>query len=272
MAGTFPWLSQIAPRFEKYRFKKLKFCFETEAPTSLGGSLILTVDYDASDPAPASKVQAMAYKNAVRSAPWEECCHFSAMEDLSQQKQYFVRSGGLPPNSDVKLYDVGNLFVCSQNVVTGGATLGELYVDYVVELLTPQLQFPSNEDIDSGRIISNAGTTAPVPLGSNPTITFSQTSPLFTYNTITGDLTFLKAGSFAFIGTFVGTVISNYNLTGSLGGAATAASSFIFNGAATDASLTILGIPVQIGDTLNVALTATTITNGSLYVTDAVPL
>lgn len=270
MSGTFPWLSQIAPRFEKYRFNSLKFQFETEAPTSLGGSLILTLDYDASDQAPQSKVQAMAYKNAVRSAPWEECTHTSAKEDLSQQKQYFVRSGANPASTDVKLYDVGNLFVCSQNVVTGGATLGELYVDYDIELLTPQLQLPSQDDVDSVAIQSAGGTTAAIPLGTSPTFVNSQVSPLVSYNTVNGDITFLKAGKFVFAFHATGTVISSYNLTGTVGNAVTGSLvSSIDTGTGFDVTMfNQIAVPVQIGDTINYALLATTVTDGFLLITD----
>jgi len=35
------------------------------------------------------------------------------------------------------MYDLGNLFIISQNVSTASALLGELYVEYEVELMTP---------------------------------------------------------------------------------------------------------------------------------------
>jgi len=38
--ATFPWLSNVAKNFESYRFKKLRFHYETEAPSSLGGCLV----------------------------------------------------------------------------------------------------------------------------------------------------------------------------------------------------------------------------------------
>lgn len=136
-SSTFQWLSKVASNFESYKFNKLKFDYETEAPTSLGGTLMLTLDYDATDPPPVSKQQAMAYRGSVRSAPWTPCCHTSILEDLSKNKSYFVRPGSQPANTDIKLYDVGNLFVISKGVTTADAALGELYVDYDVMLMTP---------------------------------------------------------------------------------------------------------------------------------------
>lgn len=134
---VFPWLSKLAHNFESYRFRKLRFIYETEAPSSLGGSLILAVDYDASDSPPINKQQALAYRESVRSAPWTECCHTSLVEDLSKLKSHYVRAGVQPTNTDIKTYDVGNLFVITQGVTTSGAVCGELYVEYDVELLTP---------------------------------------------------------------------------------------------------------------------------------------
>jgi hypothetical protein len=154
--STFPWLSQLAQRFESYRFDSLKFCFETESPSTTPGSLILGVDYDASDPAPVSKQQLMAYRSSVRSAPWEYCCHTSLSEDLHKQKSYFVRPAGVPVSADVKLYDVGNLQVASQGA-TSAATLGELYVEYDVLLMTPSFDALSD---NSGSMTSAATTVA----------------------------------------------------------------------------------------------------------------
>jgi hypothetical protein len=136
-ASTFPWLSKIAQNFESYVFKKLRFCYETEAPSSLGGTLVLAVDYDASDPLPLTKQQMLAYRGSVRSAPWTECSHISVPEDLHKLKTYFVRAGVQPNNTDIKFYDVGQLFVATQGVTTGSAVCGELYVEYDIELKTP---------------------------------------------------------------------------------------------------------------------------------------
>lgn len=263
LIGTFPWLSQIAPRFEKYRFDLLKFDFETEAATSLGGSVILTVDYDASDSAPTSKVQAMAYKNAVRSAPWEESCHVSAKEDLSQQKAYFVRSAAAPAATDIKLYDVGNLFACSQNIGTGGATLGELYVEYDILLMTPQLQSEGESGTDSFKASSVGGETAAIPWGLNPTLQGSLQPDLLSYDNATSTFTFNRAGFFGVTIRFGGTVITAVNVAGTL-----ATSGFtVVNSTSTSALFaSSSGRQAVIGDTLIITASATTITGATLVV------
>jgi hypothetical protein len=155
-AGTFPWLSKIAANFESYKFNKLKFCYETEAPSSLGGTQVLAVDYDASDAAPLTKQQALAYRGSVRSPPWQNCCHTSIKEDLSKEKTYYVRPGAQPANTDIKTYDVGVLYAINQGVTTGGAVTGELYVEYDVTLMTPLYEPAAT----SGLMTAAAGTVA----------------------------------------------------------------------------------------------------------------
>jgi hypothetical protein len=135
--ATFQWLSRLAANYESYKFESLSFCYETEAPTTLGGTLLLAVDYDASDAPPGSKQQAMAYRSSVRSPPWSPVKFQATREDLAKFKTNFVRTAAQPSGTDIRTFDIGNLFVISQGVSTASATLGELYVEYAVRLMTP---------------------------------------------------------------------------------------------------------------------------------------
>lgn len=166
--GTFQWLSRIAANYESYAFESLSFCYETEASTTLGGTLMLAIDYDAADPAPTSKQQAMAYRSSTRTAPWAGCRHRSLREDLAKNKSNFVRIGAQPPNTDIKTYDIGNLFVISQGVSTSGATLGELYVEYTVKLMTPVFESQSDLVPVGGSFTSGGAPDAANPMGNIP--------------------------------------------------------------------------------------------------------
>jgi len=129
-----------SPAFRELSFfSKLNFVYETEQSSSLAGTLLLSVDYDASDAPPTSKQQAMAAKGSVRSPLWSSCTHRSVVADMRKQKSYFVRSGLLPANSDVKEYDTGNLSAITQGS-TATTVVGELYVEYTVQLMTPQYE------------------------------------------------------------------------------------------------------------------------------------
>ncbi len=52
LSGAFPWLSSMAPLFEKYTFEMLRFVFTPFANTSQTGSILMSFDFDPSDPAP----------------------------------------------------------------------------------------------------------------------------------------------------------------------------------------------------------------------------
>jgi len=135
--GMFPWLSVIAANFETYLFNSLNFEYSPFCPSSTKGSVVLAIDYDAADPVPTSKGQTLQYHNAVRSVVWQECCCRSDKGDNRKFGiQRFIRPGALPPNTDIKTYDLGNFLT-----VTGDGTdtdpCGDLFVTYDVELITP---------------------------------------------------------------------------------------------------------------------------------------
>jgi len=157
-----PWLSAIAQRYESYRYESLRYLFETEQATSSTGTVMLVVDYDASDSAPTSKTQALSYRDSVRSPPWAPCKFTASKEDLNKQKSYFVRGGTQPANTDIKLYDVGNLYVCTIGQANTN-TIGELYVEYVVRLMTPQM---GDAGLGEALFAQWSGTTNSAPFGT----------------------------------------------------------------------------------------------------------
>lgn len=138
LSGTFPWLSAIAQRYESYLFEYLHFEYETQAATSTTGTVITSLDYDASDAAPTTKSQALAYRASVRSPAWAGHKHTSLPEDIHKRKSYYVRAGALAANQDVKLYDCADANFSTQGQASAAA-VGELYVEYRVRLMTPQI-------------------------------------------------------------------------------------------------------------------------------------
>jgi len=132
VATTFPWLSNIAANFEKYRFRKLKFCYYSSVATTTAGSVMLAIDLDTLDAPPASKQQMLQMQRVVRANVWEECCSFipEAVPEL------YIRTGAVPVGADAKTYDAGQLIIGT--VGTTAATIGEAWFEYDVELHTPQ--------------------------------------------------------------------------------------------------------------------------------------
>jgi hypothetical protein len=162
-SDCFPWLSGQATGFELYRFRSLKFEYQSLSATSLPGVLLMAVDYDAADEAPPTKVDMMSYEGATRCNVWDHTvmpCSRSTMDDFVKGR--FIL-GQLPPEgTDIKTYNLGNLFVATDGVAAS-TKIGELYVDYDVDLLVPQL----NRSLGDGNlIIASANTAANLFAGS----------------------------------------------------------------------------------------------------------
>lgn len=170
LVSTFPWLNQIAQNYESYQFNKLSFEYETYSSTATAGTVILAVDYDAADSAPANKVEALSFHNAVRSAAWQESCFKCDIQDLKKfGSQRYLRAGSLASNLDIKTYDIGNLILAVQGM-SGASAIGELYVSYDVDLMTPQLNAAAGVNY-SAKLVGSGSVAKGTPLGTSPTIT-----------------------------------------------------------------------------------------------------
>lgn len=161
VSGTFPWLSQIAPNYESYLFEKLEFEYQNAVGSTAVGTVMLAVDYDASDPPPVDKIQLASYQDFVREAPWVPFIQKNRPQNLRKRSSFFVRAGALSANQDIKLYDTGNLTVATQGMA-GTAAVGELYTKYRVKLMTPQLQNPAIGTSKSSRVTAAGALVAPV--------------------------------------------------------------------------------------------------------------
>lgn len=130
-SGAFPWLSKIARNYESYLFEKLTFYYESSCSTSSTGYVALCVDYDATDEYPTSKLEVMANRASVRTSPWAHCVLQCDRKDIQKRKTYYT--------------DFSNNVDCSTgnfHYVTGGQatsdTVGEVYAEYTIRLMTPQ--------------------------------------------------------------------------------------------------------------------------------------
>ncbi len=251
--ATFPWLRQIAPNWESYCFKRLKFVFETQSATSKTGTGILTVDYDSNDAAPTDKTQAMAYRGAVRGAPWQDFAFVAESEDLSKRSSYFVRSGNLAGNQDINLYDVGQLNVCTQGQADG-SLIGELYVEYDIHLMTPQLGNPAAGNSLWG-LYNGVSNAAPFSIvGGNIPISSSASG-----GTTTSVTTFIfnQPWEGLFVANLTGTGIT---AVASSGTATSAEQKEVIDGTAANA-LALYAIRAEIGQTFIITINNTTLTS-----------
>jgi len=159
---TFPWLAQIAANYESYLFRRLKFEFLTSSPTSAGGKMMIMLDYDALDADPSNKLEVMAQRNACSCSSWESMTHTSLYEDLTKRKTYFVRvSPFTVTGTSSRQSDCAFLYLATQGQADT-SFIGELYVEYEILLMTPNL-----EDLGVG------GSYSLVRTGTSPVTAFT---------------------------------------------------------------------------------------------------
>lgn len=242
LQALFNWLASIAGNFEKYRFRRLRFCYETESATSQAGSVVLAIDYDAVDAAPASKQAALSYKSSVRSAPWQECCLDCDLSVDAQRDLLYTRSGAVPSGSDQKLYDLGQLFVGVQN--SAGAT-GELWVEYTIELHTPQQSVSSTNPISS-KSTGTTSLTATALVGADAA--FATGSNAGWALTSASTMTCTIAGDYLFVNRLAGTTIVNGSST--MGGTATTTVLGRVVDAAAAIAISMNAVRAQVGQTI----------------------
>jgi len=137
---SFPWLSRLAINFEKYRFHKLVFSFQTESPSTYSGTVMLAASYDVHDSIPVSKQEILGQSSSSRSPPWAPNSFAMDLVRMGNQLR-LIRSGLVPVGADSTLYDAGSFQFASQGVADGGTgittSIGELWVEYDVELAIP---------------------------------------------------------------------------------------------------------------------------------------
>jgi hypothetical protein len=155
---------------------------------------------DATDAAPASKQEMLENEWKASAAPWQTfrlAVPLSTLKGLGPRK--YIRSGTLASNLDLKTYDVGQLVVATLGMADT-SNVGELYVDYEVELFTPVLSASLLARISSRSITSSSALDTSV-FGTTPTLNTSGLDVSATVNTIT----FNRVGNYLVESTIVGT-------------------------------------------------------------------
>lgn len=208
MAATFPWLSTIATRYDKFRIHSLRVLYETETTTSSTGSFMMAIDYNATDDAPTSKVSLMAYKGAVKTVPWlSAVCTF---DPKSQDTDGFVRSGFTTTTaSDLRVSDPGVLYLATANTAFSG-TIGDLYIEYDITLKDPS-EIPL-----MGYMFAAGGTiAASTPFGTYGSQTGAKGATPATWST--NILTFQVPGTYMLAGSGNGSLTTTTGITGNTG-------------------------------------------------------
>jgi len=168
-SATFPWLSTIALNYQRYAFKRLRFRFVTRCPTSTDGTMYLAFLTDPVEPLPDDKVTMMNIAGAVSGVNWTSI-------DFEVTKNILDAVGGTRMMRDpagtydaesLPAFDVGRLLYASVRAV---ATVGEIYVDYVCDLIDPATNVPAGTNwqyirvSDATAVTPNSSPDATIPM------------------------------------------------------------------------------------------------------------
>ena len=144
LAEMFPWLSTIANTHQRYQMRRLKFEYVPVCGTTTRGRIILAFSIDPTESPPTTMSQITQYPNYEANSVWTPMTLVANLSD--RQDELYTRAGAVS-NTDIKTYDLGKLFVGISDT-TDTSTVGQLFVEYEVELLTPKPSAcPSSNDI-----------------------------------------------------------------------------------------------------------------------------
>lgn len=133
----FPWLSGVANNFETYRFRRLKFVYYPRCAATQAGQIVMILDPKSSDTNPRTLQIASTYHvraNGNMWAPLELVVPQQILDTGGPRK--FIRSTTLQVDA-AALYDVGRFFFITDGANPFDAIVGEIGVEYEVELWTP---------------------------------------------------------------------------------------------------------------------------------------
>jgi len=143
-SATFPWGNNIAKLYERYEFQFLEFYYRREvsefSTSGQSGKVILSCDYDASDPSPTSKQVVLDTEPHSDGMPcMEQIVLRLDCKQLRGLDSKFVRPGPQPAGTDIKTYDGGNFYISTQGTPDTNI-IGELHVRYRVKCFVPVLE------------------------------------------------------------------------------------------------------------------------------------
>lgn len=146
LSATFPWLSQVASRFQEYEVKGMVFHYVPTSGTFNGttaalGSVMIQTTYRATDTPPASKTDMLNEYCASEVVPFETMAHPIECDPKENPfAVHYIRTNAITSGEPL-MYDIATTFVATQGMSTTDI-VGDLWVTYEVELKKPLISSP----------------------------------------------------------------------------------------------------------------------------------
>lgn len=172
MSDSFPFLSQIAQYFDEYEFHQLIFEVKSmvhDGSESAMGNVIVATQYNPTSGPFSNKIQMENYEYANSHKIADSSHHGVECDPLKKggSATEYVRTGAIPPNTDIKSYDLGIFNLCTSGV-PAGYNIGELWVDYTVKLSKARIGFQGEYNMSQAPISNWGLVNQSVPTGNTP--------------------------------------------------------------------------------------------------------
>jgi len=144
LAAFAPWLSRMADQYTRYRFLKLEYTFVPRVAATTAGTVAFSSTTNPSTPAPGNLSDAMQYDFASDGSVREKLGWPSLRAKTGRAFRNAIGGTRLIRtkfygNDILPLYDPGFVLFITEGVPTG-QVLGDVWVDYSVELIEPRIQ------------------------------------------------------------------------------------------------------------------------------------
>jgi len=133
----FPWLANISQNFETYEMLGCIFRFESNSGDAIAstnsalGTVMGSVFYDTSMPAPTNKASLLQYEGTVDAKSSENfLVGLECAPNTNVLSRLYV--GTPAAGADPHMYNMGNLVIASQGLQATGQNIGELWVHYKI--------------------------------------------------------------------------------------------------------------------------------------------
>ncbi|QKN22673.1 hypothetical protein [Erysiphe necator associated tombus-like virus 5] len=133
--SNIPWLSGIAPSFQKWGLQGLRVWYEPRVSTSTSGTVSMAVLSDFKDATPLSLKSLTSLKGATRGAPWDKftlsCPKYRLYEYASDFQSL--------PTEDKNDRALGRIVVIADmdSSFPVGDVIGRIYLEYTPVLIDP---------------------------------------------------------------------------------------------------------------------------------------
>lgn len=141
VSRSFPWLSQVVgSSFQQHRINGLTYEFRSMSSDALNstntalGSVIMATDYDSPDAVFASKQQMENTEYGVSCKPSVNMMHaIECARGQTPVSELYIRAYDNPPNTDLRLYDLGRFSIATVGCQGANVNLGELWATYDID-------------------------------------------------------------------------------------------------------------------------------------------